>query len=246
MSATKERVDFSRFLVHLTKDSEQKKAKDILLEIYEDETIEARNHHCLFGPLLKNGNYTSVMTKKFNTVCFTETPLNEINKIARYIPGRSVKLAPYGLVFWRDLMIEDGASQAIYINSKGTDIKDYLIAQFKEKFSHSKSYKNFQQSEPWHNEAINYYSLINIISDTYDFSWEREWRFCQDFHFKRRKVAAIIASNPADFEKYSQTILSEGAFKTLKYTPIIDPIWGYEEMVEEMSHKLWSIRNSRN
>ena len=245
MNAMKDRIDFSRFLVHLTKDSNEKSAKDTLLDIYEDRTIEARNHHCLFGPLLKTGGFAKDIKEKFNTVCFTETPLNEINKLTKPIPGRSVKLAPYGLVFWRDLMLDEGASQAIYINTKGTEIKNYLITQFHEKFSNSKNYILFKKSEHWHEEAINYFSLINIISDNYDFSWEREWRLCKDFHFKQRQVVAIIAKNPKEFEEYSKRILSENSYKILKYTPIIDPSWGYEEVIEEMSHKLWRTKNSK-
>ncbi|HHX8502204.1 abortive infection system antitoxin AbiGi family protein [Vibrio diabolicus] len=242
MEAVKDRQDFSRFLVHLTKDSDDATAKDNLISIIESQVIEAKNHHCLFGYDMDRMEFTHGLKSKFNTVCFTEVPLNELRHLAKPIKGRKIKLSPYGVVFWRDLMIDKGASQAIYINDKGTQLKSLLLEQFRSSFKQVKSIRDLKLKNPSYEDLIRYYSLINIISENYDFAWEREWRHSGNFRFKRRRVAAIIAENPREFERYCKTVLSRSAQKFVNFTPILDPYWGYEEVIEEMSEKLWRVR----
>jgi len=242
LEAVKDRQDFSRFLVHLTKDADGISAKDNLVSIIESQVIKAKNHHCLFGYDMDDRCFTQGLKKKFNTVCFTEVPLNELRHLAKPIKGRKVKLSPYGLVFWRNLMIDEGASQAIYINDKGTQLKSLLLSQFRNSFRDIRSLKELKLQNSSYEDLIRYYALINIISDNYDFAWEREWRHHGDFRFKRRRVVAVIAEKPNEFEKYCKNNLSKSALKFIKFTPILDPSWGYEEVIEEMSEKLWRER----
>ena len=49
----RERSDFSRFLVHLTRKTKGTSPEDNLISILKDKRIEARNFHCLYGPKLK-------------------------------------------------------------------------------------------------------------------------------------------------------------------------------------------------
>ncbi|HGF7185989.1 TPA: hypothetical protein AB5E10_003439 [Vibrio cholerae] len=240
MEALKDRQDFSRFLVHLTKDSDENSAKENLVNIIETQRIYAKNHHCLFGYDLDK--VSEDLKSKFNTVCFTETPLNELKHLAKPIKGRKVELSPYGLVFWRNLMIEDGANQAIYLNDKGTRLKHLLLEKFRDDFDNVNQFVDIKRKHNNYKDIIHYYSLVNIISDSYDFAWEREWRYHGDYIFRRNNIAAIIAQDPNEFENYCQQNCDDIIIKFIKYTPVINPDWGYEEVIEEMSKKLWRVR----
>jgi len=91
--------------------------------------------------------FSKILKKRFNTVCFTEIPLHQINRIVTDIPGRKIKLKPYGLVFWRDQLLERGANPAIYINAHSTQLRDYLIDQFNRHFEKTNLLKKLKQQQ---------------------------------------------------------------------------------------------------
>ena len=234
------REDVSRFLVHLTKDDELEGAEDQLLSILSDRNIEARNAYCLFSPLIKNSDFSPVLKNKFNTVCFTETPLPQIVSLLLDLPGRRVKLKPYGLVFWRRELVARGANPAIYVNAMGkSNLKRYLLEQFKQDFKDVKTFKTFRQQECYFQELIHYYSLITVMSTSHDFAWEREWRVLGDFRFLYRDLVAIIAKDPEKFLTRCEKTLTRSAMGLIRRTPMISPYWNYEEILEEMSMLLW-------
>lgn len=235
----RKRSDFSRFLVHLTRRTKGVDAEDNLINILKDRKVEARNCHCLFAPKLKKMQLTPLLQKKFKTVCFTETPLDQIHKMTSETYPRRIKLRPYGLVFWRDELVDKGANPAIYINSTGTTLRDYLITEFDSHFKGVKAFKKLRAKEDYYREIVHYYSLVNIISEKYDFSWEREWRHSGHFEFEYIDVVAIIAKNPDSFEKKCKKEIDSNKFEDIKKIPIISPYWGYEEVIEALSIKLW-------
>src|SRR6266511_2769840 len=121
------REDLSRVLVHLTRDYEGIPAKKNLLSILRLRSIHARNPHCLFKHDIPRLAFSPVLAKEFNTVCFTETPLTQIGRLVGTIPGRQIALKGYGLVFAKDTLIQRGASPAIYLNARGTQLRRYLL-----------------------------------------------------------------------------------------------------------------------
>ncbi|MDD5616120.1 MAG: hypothetical protein PHH85_07960 [Candidatus Methanoperedens sp.] len=236
----KKRDDLSKFLIHLTKDekSGDPTAIDNLINILKQKKIEARKAHCLFMHIFSQKGFSKKLEKKFNTVCLTEAPLNQIRILSADFPSRKIKLKPYGLVFWKEDLLKKGASPAIYINAeKGTELRNYLLKEFKKKFP--STFKKLEQKEEYPNEIIQYFSLINKIGPNYDFSWEREWRFHGDLEFKYRDVVAIIAEYPNRFEKRCQKEFKRRQLNSIKKIPIINPNWNYEEVVEEMSRRIW-------
>ena len=46
----------------------------------------------------------------------TETPLNQIHLLVQNIPGRSIKLSSYGIVFRKDFIVSKAGQPALYIN----------------------------------------------------------------------------------------------------------------------------------
>lgn len=236
------RSDLSRYLVHLTRNYKNESALDNLISILKTKTIQARNYHCLFSPKLRKMDISDVLKNSFKTVCFTETPLNQIKNLVQDIPDRSINLQPYGIVFWRDQLLEKGANSAIYLNAQGTDLRDYLIQQFDDQFRNVKTLRKLKKEDSYYNEIVQYFSLINVINDKYDFSWEREWRYHGDFKFNYRNMVAIVCDNPEKFEVICEKKLGTKALNFVKRTPLISPEWNYEQVIEELSIKLWDMK----
>jgi hypothetical protein len=203
--------------------------------------------HCLFHYEFARLNFTPVLRQQFHTVCFTETPLINIHRLTGEIPGRKVKLKGYGLVFAKDALIQRGACPAIYLNAKGTELKDYLLSRFHADFESVHSLNKLQKAQARHYKSIiGYYSLINIIASNYDFTWEREWRHSGPFKFKYHDIVAIVAADPESFESYCKRQLPVTARKYIGRIPIIAPAYSYEEVVEAMSIKIWNDATTRS
>jgi hypothetical protein len=240
MNEHRNRDDFSRFLVHLTRDYCGKTAQSNLRSILRAKRIEARNPHCLFHHKIKNIGLSTTLKRRFNTVCFTETPLNQLRFLARKIKGRQIQLKPYGLVFWKDNLLEKAANPAIYINSQAEGLREFLISEFDRHFDSQRLYRSFRRKYgSAANSIIRYYSLVNIISERVDFSWEREWRHTGDLKFDFHEIVAIIAPDPEAFRKEEKRCFRPTRWKAIKKIPVISPEWNYEQVVEELTLLLW-------
>jgi len=240
---TPERDDLSRFLVHLTRDYSGDSAEKNLISMLRAERIEARNPYCLFQPKFKHLHFSDVLKKKFNSVCFTEVPFSQLRHLAAEIQGRQIKLKPYGLVFVKEDLLKKGASPALYINAKGTSLKDHLIAQFDQHFSTRDQYQKLKKDFGAKADSIiHYYSLINVISDTHDFSWEREWRHPGDLEFELIQLSAILVKDPDAFVERCEKEFSGAALKRILRVPIISPHWNVEQIIEILSVALWNAK----
>jgi len=240
MEIHRNREDLSRFLVHLTRDYDGTVARSNLVSILKEKTIYARNAHCLVLHKIKKMGFSGLLKSKFNTVCFTETPLTQIKQLVIEIEGRKIQLKPYGLVFWKDDLFEKGSSPAIYINGKGTSVSKFLLDEFDSIFKSIKTLKKLKKFEADHyKNIIQYHSLINVVQDKHDFLWEREWRHHGNFTFKYADIVAIIANNPDGFEKLCQRKLGNAKYRYIKKIPIINPEWTYEELLERFAIRIW-------
>lgn len=233
------RDDYSRFLVHLTRNYKGATACHNLINILNETTIYARNPHCLFHWKLRQKGFSNRLERRFRSVCFTEVPLHQVQHIAGNIPRRRIKLRPYGLVFWKHELLEKGANPAVYINAKGTYLREYLIKRFDIDFENIRTLRSLKKDTEYHEEIVQYYSLINIISDQHDFAWEREWRYQGDLKFSFRNIAAVVAQKPEAFLHVAEKFLSGDHLEKLRRIPIIDPMWSYEQVIEELSIALW-------
>ncbi len=233
------RDDFSRFVVHLTRDTDEGAASDNLLKILEQKTIEARNPHCLFIKKIKTGKFDDKLQRAFNTVCFTEAPLNQIRFMVADIPGRSIRLKPFGLVFRRSSVIEAGACPALYLNGVGANHAKFLQRRFDRDFTGIRTVQELRRKMATESEdVLAFYSLCNLISPYYDFSWEREWRHRGDFQFKYYQIVAIITGSTLPFKEKMESKLPEAKLKDLRKVPLINPDWNYERVISEMSQLL--------
>lgn len=238
------REDISKFLIHLTRNSGGNSARDNLISILKEKEIEARNFHCLFSPKLKKLHFTELLKSKFKTVCFTETPLTQIKNLTKLIANRRIHLKPYGLVFWKSNLIKYGATPAIYVNSHGSKVREFLLKQFDIAFEDARSWKALKTIDENHLELVQYFSSINVISDRHNFLWEREWRHYGSFKFSYREIVAIIAEDTEEFLKLCDEKLSANVARTIRKIPIIHPDWSYEEVIESLSIQIWESNQS--
>lgn len=237
--AAASRDDMSPFVVHLTRDYDGDSAISNLVSILQDKVIYARTAHCLFNHLIEK--FQPKLQDEFKSVCFTETPLTQIERLVTKVPGKKIELQPYGLVFKKDAVLEKGASPAIYINAKGVPRREYLLRQFRDHFANTTGLAAFKKKYPNDHEAIIWhYSLMNIMRAGHDFAWEREWRFKGDFEFKYFDLVAIIAPNPSTFDKRCKADLSSKKYGYIQRIPIISEQWRYSDIVEALSRQSWN------
>jgi hypothetical protein len=237
---TQKREDLSRFLIHLTRDYEGSLARDNLIGILKDKEIQARNAHCLVMHKLEQMRFSKMLRGKFQSVCFTEAPLSQVSQLTRQIPKRSIKLKPYGIVFWKETLMNRGANPAIYLNAQGNSLSKYLLAQFDKEFKDIRTLRRFKTTEREHFESvIQFYALLNVVNQKRNFMWEREWRHMGGLRFKYIDTVAIIARNPDSFLEECEKKLSSTANKFIKRIPVIDPSWQLEEVVESIAIRMW-------
>jgi hypothetical protein len=171
------REDISPFLVHLTRGSEDKSAKQNLESIIRTRQLSAGTAEisdARFG-IKTAGMKVTEKQRYFSAVCLTETPINEIHCLLE-IRGRRVDLQPYGLVFLKGQLQNLGVAPVVYINNETGD-GDVIIPAM----------ASLIETQPKAAEQL--LPLISVFGkkitppgatrkqERVDFRWEREWRF---------------------------------------------------------------------
>jgi hypothetical protein len=187
--AAKGRKDLSRFLVHLTRDDREcfptggKTAQENFKAIINERAIRAFRPHSLFNKEI--AKLPEVVQKDFYVSCYTEVPLDQIHRLVGKIPGRKFCFEPYGLVFTRQFILEENGEPAVYVNGYGPAKKAlnsvsalYDLAVSKEDGVSRRLYGILP--------------YVTLMSEAYDFSWEREWRVKGRLEFSLRDIYCAI------------------------------------------------------
>jgi hypothetical protein len=230
---TEKREDFSKFVVHLTRDDHKdfedgSTAEKNFLNIIKEERIGAFRAQCLHSNKIPDD-----LAHRFAVCCFSEVPLNQIHLLTENIQGRSINLEPYGLVFRRDFILSKKAQPALYINNY--DENSWLRGSFDRVFDIAKN-KGFNQGKLWR-----ILPFINIMNEDYDFSWEREWRVRGDLKFKISDIVCVIL--PPNKSELTYNFTKNGI-------PVISPGWTYEQIVLELSKqqkkakRFWNVKKT--
>lgn len=200
------RNDISPFLVHLTKNTSKRSAKENLENILKERKLEyglideykaeldkKLRHDDLKSRIpnfMSPANYCTDLykltikdaIKYFHAISFTETPLDQIHNLLE-IGRRNVELEPYGLVFIKKELENKGVMPVWYINNINDD-KQPIIEQIVQALI---------ERSP--NDAYKILPFIAIFGKGFkrpgskdvkvDFRWEREWRYVsENFEFK--------------------------------------------------------------
>lgn len=228
------RADLSQFLIHLTKDGTYSRldpvpgppagfattdvtvvARTSLEGIVQARQISARASFGYYA--LKINKFKPVWNRVFNNggadpawsqcVCFSETPLGELQSFYQAVHNKRNQYKKYGLAFWQDSARTAGANPIFYVDSNRT--ADFLPAL--------NSTIQSQAFIPLMHLIDTFGpSVIPRANTRSDFRWEREWRLLGDYAFTWQDVAFGIC--PQD------EILT---FETLAQNKVIfiDPDW---------------------
>jgi len=209
----RQRDDLSTFLIHLTRDTEDRSARENLVNIFNTQIIEAKNPKGLCH------NWSSEFSNNTKSVCFTETPLNYVRYLFD-IEGREIHLKPYGLVFSKAFLQEKGANPVFYINTyAGSELKNAFCRIINSHEDKASVYKII----PY----VDIFGPTAAAGKKYDFYWEREWRYSQNLTFTYDEVVVGICdeSDMVDFN---------GKYNGIKF---ISPSMSMQEMIEKIAKR---------
>jgi hypothetical protein len=209
------RNDLSGYLVHLTRDYQNKSAKKNLRSILKSRCIEARNAHCLF--MSKIGKLQPSHARRFRTVCFTETPLSELNYLTQTMEDRSIHMSQYGLVFEKEVIRQAGGNPVFYLDTRSDEGKRRCDAFWD-------CFREAQEVGLRSHPFTSFLPYINKVDGKIDFSWEREWRIASDFSFDLSEVFLGLA--PKD-----QISELEDQFSEIHW---ISPRWGRDQIITKL------------
>ena len=221
--AARGRKDLSRFLVHLTRDDREsfptggKTAEENFKAIINEKAIRAFRPHCLFNKAIEK--LPEQVQKDFHVSCYTEVPLQLIHRLVGKIPGRQFCFEPYGLVFTRQFILENDGEPVVYVNGYGPAKKALN--------SVSALYDAAVSEDGVQRRLYGILPFVNIMSKTYDFSWEREWRVKGRLEFTLGDIYCVIL--PAEGAEKIRDKLQANK------VPCINPSYSPERIAEEIA-----------
>src|SRR5574341_1284369 len=219
--------DYSELLIHLTKANSgaNLSALEVLAKIINDRCLKPFNPLGLFGPIIKKSaeKIPEKIVSGFNSISFSECPLEFISTLVAPVSGRGVKLEPYGIALAKDFVRDKGGNPVFYCNRKLQKVYYYI-------------WNLLSEQGQWNNLA-KFIPLIDKSDSERDFHWEREWRIQNELQFALKDIAYVICPD------YKHDSLSELVEKTTLgyeeedwvFLPKIDPYRSEEHTSELQS-----------
>lgn len=228
------RTDLSTFLVHLTRSDEAESASDRLKGILREQKILARN---AFGMAAGELQKKSLPVEHQKAVCFTETPLQNVNLLAERIEGRDCQFEPYGIAIARKQARRSGVNPVWYlditpghswltnpvnslVNSaiESGDFENQPIAKLTPFFEQMGSKPN--GNDPWDKGYKK------------EFWWEREWRHVGNFSLPSRYIVLCPSAEIQNMKKVIEEL--PVALEPAKVS-YIDPRWSLEMIIGRLA-----------
>ena len=217
--------DYSPLLVHLTRSSEDYteeyggtviSAKEVLNSILNEQTLRAFNYkYCLFGPSL--ASQSSSLQDKFKVVCFTETPIDQIDVLLENVIERDFKLEPYGLVFEKKYIRKNEGNPVFYVT------KDIARALYRSLFD--SLLRNDLPPKVTPEQAGKVLALVTVCEEGNDWHWEREWRIVGNLEFNPAKDIYCGLCPEEDM------LYFESNYPGVKF---ISPTWGINKILDKL------------
>ena len=229
-AATRHRSDYSRCIVHLTRDDRATftngaRARENLLQILRNKSIWSVKPHCIYKE--KIAKFSKEQQARYRVACFTEVPLSQLHLLVQEIPGRKTKLEPYGLVFTKEFIASKGGQPAIYINSYDGNVRiREAVDRLFEVATQSDEHKVLRRIVPF----------LNAMHEKYDFTWEREWRTTKSLTFKLDDLVCIILPEEGE-DDIKEKALNAGI-------AVISPGWTYEQIITELADQQKKTKNT--
>jgi hypothetical protein len=142
-------------------------------------------------------------------VCFTETPIDQIGVLLHKVSGRNFKPDPYGLVFKKEYIRQQGGNPVFYITK---EIAKPLWPLYNDEPS---------------GEVCKLLALVTVCEEGNDWHWEREWRIVGNLQFDLEDIYCGLC--PTNDISYFEN----------KYSPVkfISPYWGINKILDKLVRK---------
>jgi hypothetical protein len=183
-----QKADYSDHFVHLTRRRDQTPAWQVLGEILISRRIEARGIHCLAKK--KVASLPLMTQERFKVACLSECPPEVVSTMCKPVQGRSYQVEPFGLYFRRKFIEAAGAIPVLYAGYPAhmalQDLWGVIEASGK-------------QDLLW--KLMPY---VSQVTETFDFSWEREWRIAGPLAFQPSDLTCVFcrAAEMQDLERF--------------------------------------------
>lgn len=223
------RNDLSTFVVHLTRDSNERDADANLRSIIDSCTLRATTP---FGWATSQDEASDPAKQTQRCVCFSETPLEHIYSMVANILGRSVRLKPYGVAFTKIRARQKGVNPVWYVDmSPG---RTWTIASSLDAMRAQAVDDGFHA-----HPAANIFPFMKPMGTWPDsrreFWWEREWRHQGHMSFGLLEVALWLCPEH-QISGYEALLQSRFDAQGLPGSPkCIDPTWGLEQIIAHLA-----------
>lgn len=226
LNQARDRSDLSQFLIHLTKNGNFQsyypsssggylyrrvsvRAKSSLDQMLSTRKIEARSPFGYFKLKISFPKQSRgpVAPDWIKSVCFSETPLQELKNFYTAVTSKRNAYQKYGLAFWADNLIGKGANPIFYTDSRKSSYLNALNQMLG---------PQIQQFVPVLHLYETFGPLVLGGQGYSDFRWEREWRKRGDLKFQDTDVAFGLC--PANEIDHYEALVNRAY-------PFLDPDW---------------------
>ncbi|WP_118837891.1 abortive infection system antitoxin AbiGi family protein [Salinibacter ruber] len=226
-----QRTDLSTFVVHLTRSGQDQSARENLIEMLEEGTIEARNPYgSAVGPLRKeieNGNASQEDLDSQNVVCFTETPLEHMSLLLRDIDDldREMEYAPYGIGMTKKVARRNEVNPVWYVDI--TPGHDWLINPVNRLIDQAIESGNFRNSDIA--DVTPFIEQMGTGEDyRKEFWWEREWRHSGNFWLPNHFIIIAPEEDHTEIDALVEELVGING-------ECVDPRWGLESIIARLA-----------
>jgi len=218
------RKDLSPCIVHLTRDTNGRSARDVLISIIDEWKLRAINP---MGRAARRTELSRLLKENQKVVCFTEVPWEYLSLLVVPIKGRQINFGPYGIAVTRAWARENGVNPIWYLDQ--TRGHNWLTTPF-DKILRKALKKPEEFDEHPVAELAPFIDVMGTGTNTSsnqpyarEFWWEREWRHVKDLILPHELVVLCPESERRKFKK----IVADHHYGRC---PIIDPTWSGEKI----------------
>lgn len=228
------RTDLSTFLVHLTREKDGSSPVDALLGILREQRIEARSPLGMAAKALEGAGHD---TASQNAVCFTETPLENVNLLTEHIDGRTCQFAPYGVAISRKQGRREGVNPVWYLDI--TPGHDWLTNPVNNLVREAVKTGDFDRQDiatltPLIEQMGTHAAESGEEGTSYkkEFWWEREWRHVGDFRLPNRYIVLCPSEDICAVEAAVEEL---DEFERPQKVSYVDPRWSLEMIIGKLA-----------
>lgn len=230
------RTDFSTFLVHLTRDTDDGvTARDHLLSILTERTLRRGATMGEACKWLDPDSQPEAFIDSQRVVCFTETPLEHTWMMCQQIEHRQTQFQPYGLAFTKTWARLRGVNPVWYVDITPTG-RDWLMNAVDHIVAGAISANDFGHDIFRITPFIEAMGRMGKRSGRRpkEFWWEREWRYAAaDLDFDTAGLVAVLA--PSDQHGPLQEDLAGQEGPGSEDFRYLDPNWSLERMIAALA-----------